>query len=73
MTTITIPITNDLNDFINSQIKIGGASSKADFVRRAIQKMKEDIFVQQILQAKQEAKEGKLLKGDLDKLAKGFK
>ena len=63
MTTITIPITSDLNDFINSQVKIGGASSKADFVRRAIQKMKEDIFVQQILQAKQEAKEGKLLKG----------
>ena len=73
LTTITIPITSDLNDFINSQVKIGGASSKADFVRRAIQKMKEDIFVQQILQAKQEAKEGKLLKGDLDKLAKGFK
>ena len=73
MTTITIPITSDLNDFINSQVKIGGASSKADFVRRAIQKMKEDIFVQQILQAKQEAKEGKLMQGDLDKLAKGFK
>lgn len=73
MTTITIPITNDLNDFINDQVKIGEASSKADFVRRAIQKMKEEIFIRQILQAKQEAKQGKLLKGDLDKLAKGFK
>ena len=73
MTTITIPITSDLNDFINDQVKIGEASSKADFVRRAIQKMKEEIFIRQILQAKQEAKQGKLLKGDLDKLAKGFK
>lgn len=73
MTTITIPITSDLNDFINDQVKIGEASSKADFVRRAIQKMKEEIFIRQILQAKQEAKQGKLLKGDLNKLAKGFK
>ena len=73
MTTITIPVTAELNDFIDNQVKLGEASSKADFVRRAIQKMKEDIFVQQILQAKKEAKEGKLLKGDLDKLAKGFK
>lgn len=73
MTTITIPLNNELNDFINHQVKIGEASSKAEFVRRAIQKMKEDIFVKQILEAKLEAKQGKLLKGDLDKLAKGFK
>ncbi len=73
MTTITIPITNELNDFIDNQVKLGEASSKADLVRRAIQNMKEDVFVQHILKAKGEAKAGKLLKGDLDKLAKGFK
>lgn len=73
MTTITIPITTELNDFIENQVKLGEASSKADLVRRAIQKMKEDVFVQQILISKKEAKDGKLLKGDLDELAKGFK
>ncbi len=72
MNTITIPITNELNDFIENQVKIGEASSKADLVRRAIQKMKEDVFIEHILQAKKEAAAGKLLKGDLDELAKGF-
>lgn len=72
MNTITIPITAELNDFIENQVKLGEASSKADLVRRAIQKMKEDVFVQHILQAKAEAATGKLLKGDLDQLAKGF-
>lgn len=72
MNTITIPITNELNDFIENQVKTGEASSKADLVRRAIQKMKEDVFVENILRAKKEASEGKLLKGDLDELAKGF-
>ena len=73
MTTITIPITAELNNFINSQVKLGEASSKADLVRRAIQNMKEDVFVRHILEAKAEAKAGKLLKGDLDQLSKGFK
>ncbi len=73
MTTITIPITAELNNFINNQVKLGEASSKADLVRRAIQNMKEDVFIRQILEAKAEAKAGKLLKGDLDQLSKGFK
>ncbi|MFA6158103.1 MAG: hypothetical protein WC763_00540 [Candidatus Paceibacterota bacterium] len=72
MTTITIPINDSLNDFVNEQVRIGNASSKADLVRRAIQKMKEDEFVQMVLAAKREIKDGKILKGDLDQLAKGF-
>ena len=73
MTTITVPITAELNNFINNQVKLGEASSKADLVRRAIQNMKEDVFIRHILEAKAEAKAGKLLKGDLDHLSKGFK
>jgi len=72
MTTITIPITSELNDFIENQVKLGEASSKAELVRRAIQNMKEEVFIKHILQAKREVHAGKLLKGDLDKLAKGF-
>lgn len=73
MTTITVPITTELNNFINSQVKLGEASSKADLVRRAIQNMKEDVFIRHLMEAKAEAKAGKLLKGDLDLLSKGFK
>ena len=72
MTTITIPLDASLNDFINHEVKLGHVASKADLVRKAIQKYKEDQFIQNVLSAKQEIREGKGLKGDLDVLAKGF-
>ncbi|MEI6346226.1 MAG: hypothetical protein WCO79_03265 [bacterium] len=70
--TISIPITTELNDFINEQVQLGKASSKAELIRRAIVKFKEDAFISTILEAKHEIKSGKALKGDLDELAKGF-
>ncbi len=72
MTTISIPITNELNDFINEQVSLGKAGSKAELIRRAIVQYKEDEFIKSILAAKQEIKNGKGLVGDLDKLAEGF-
>lgn len=72
MSTITVPLTPELEQFINSQLKLGNAKSKAELVRRAIQKMKEDEFVKTVLMAKQEVADGKALAGDLDILAKGF-
>lgn len=72
MTTISIPLNNNLNNYIDTQVRLGNASSKAELIRRAIIKFKEDEFINSILKAKQEIKEGKALKGDLDKLAHGF-
>lgn len=72
MTTISIPVTEELNQFIEEQVELGNAANKAELIRRAIIKYKEDQFIALILKAKQEAKEGKLLVGDLDTLAKGF-
>jgi len=72
MTTISIPITNELNEFIDEQVELGKVASKAELIRRAIIKFKDDEFITSILKAKQEIKEGKALVGDLDKLAKGF-
>jgi Arc/MetJ-type ribon-helix-helix transcriptional regulator len=72
MTTISIPITNELNSFIDEQVRLGNASSKAELIRRAIIKFKEDQFISSVLQAKQEIREGKALSGDLDRLAEGF-
>jgi Arc/MetJ-type ribon-helix-helix transcriptional regulator len=72
MTTISIPLNNDLNSYIDEQVRLGKASSKADLIRRALIKFKEDEFVNSILQAEQEIRDGKALKGDLDELAKGF-
>ncbi len=72
MTTISIPISPALNEYIEEQVKLGNASSKAELIRRAIIKFKEDQFIKSILEAKQEIKDGKGLMGDIDELAKGF-
>jgi Arc/MetJ-type ribon-helix-helix transcriptional regulator len=72
MNTITVPITKPLNDFIEEQVRIGNASSKADLVRRAIQQFKEEEFIRAVLKAEQEISDGKGLRGDLKTLAKGF-
>ncbi|MEK7185262.1 MAG: hypothetical protein AAB726_01440 [Patescibacteria group bacterium] len=72
MTTISIPINNNLNEYIDEQVRLGNASSKAELIRRAIIKFKNDEFVSSILEAEQEIKDGKILTGDLDKLAEGF-
>lgn len=72
MTTISIPITSELNSFIDEQVRLGNASSKAELIRRAIIKFKEDAFINSILKAKQEVRDGKALSGDIDELAKGF-
>lgn len=72
MTTITVPINSALKGFIEEQVKLGRASGKAEFVRQALQKYKEELFIQDVLAAKQEIADGKGLAGDLDELAKGF-
>jgi Arc/MetJ-type ribon-helix-helix transcriptional regulator len=53
-------------------IDSGFAANKADVVRKALIKLKEDEAVNSVLRAEQEAREGKLLEGDLDELAKMY-
>jgi Arc/MetJ-type ribon-helix-helix transcriptional regulator len=72
MSTITIPLTPELDLFIKDQLK-GGFSSKAELVRQALRFYREELAVKRIMQARQEIKEGKILRGDLKKLAKDFK
>jgi len=72
MTTVSIPLKQHLNDYLDEQVKLGKASSKADLIRRAIIKYKEDDFVATITTARQEIEDGNILAGDLDELAAGF-
>ena len=72
MTTISIPINDRLNDFIDEQVRLGNASSKAELIRRAIIKYKEEIFIQSIMEAEEDVRKGRVFTGDLDKLAEGF-
>jgi Arc/MetJ-type ribon-helix-helix transcriptional regulator len=72
MTTITVPLSESLNEFLETQVKIGNASSKADLVRTAIKRYKEEEFIKMIQLSRQEIKDGKGLTGDLDDLSKIF-
>jgi len=72
MSTITVPLTPELEKFINSQLALGKAKSKSELVRRALQNLKEEEFITTVVFAQREIAEGKALVGDLDELAKGF-
>lgn len=66
MSTLSVPLTPELEKFINSQVKSGRAANKADVVRRALTRLSEDEAVQAVLEASQEP----TLRGDLRELAK---
>jgi Arc/MetJ-type ribon-helix-helix transcriptional regulator len=59
MTTISIPINSQLDEFIEEQVKLGNVASKADLIRRAIVLYKEEQVLSEILKAQREIKTGK--------------
>ncbi len=69
MTTISVPVPAFLEDFIKQMIDSGYASNKADVVRRALIRLREEEAISSVLRAEQNIKEGKVFSGDLDELA----
>lgn len=70
MGVITVPVTDAQQDTIESMVKTGRAANKAHAVRMAIDLLAREEALARIRRGQQEAKEGKLLRGDLDTLAK---
>ena len=68
MSTISVPLTVELETFINDMVSRGEAANKADVVRRALKRMSEDEAVEAVLKAEREIDAGKGLEGDLDEL-----
>jgi Arc/MetJ-type ribon-helix-helix transcriptional regulator len=73
MSTLSVPLTPELEKSVNELVKSGYGSNKADVVRRAITMLAEEEAVQTVLRAKQEINMGKGLSGDLRELAKKIK
>ena len=73
MSTLSVPLTPLLEEFINGQVKSGRAANKADVVRRALTSFSEEEAIKEVLEAHQEVMEGKLLRGDIRELMKKFK
>ena len=68
MTTITVPLTEDLLQAIDSLLKRGIGANKADLVRQALRKFCEDQAVTDVLEAHKEPR----LKGALKDLARSL-
>ena len=73
MTTLSIPISSELEEFIKQEIKHGRSPNKAAVVRRALHRLAEEEAVQAVLQSEREVEEGKIFRGDLRLLAKKLK
>ena len=68
MSTLSVPLTPKLEEFINDQVKSGRAANKADVVRRALVTLSEEEAVQEVLKAAREP----IIRGDIRELMKKF-
>ncbi|MDO8522353.1 MAG: type II toxin-antitoxin system ParD family antitoxin [bacterium] len=66
MSTLSVPLTPELEVFIKAQVKSGRAANKADVVRRALRAMSEEEAVEAVLRAAREP----TLRGNLRELMK---
>ena len=72
MTTITVPITKELELFINEELASGTSESKAHLVRFALGRLREERALARLEEAEADIKTGRVYKGDLKKLVKHF-
>ncbi len=73
MSILTLSIDAELEKFIESQVKNKEAENKSVVVRNALRLYRDELEIRDILQASQEVKDGKIIRGDLRELAKRFK
>ncbi len=69
MSTLSVPVPAELDEFIDRMVKSGRAANKADVVRKALRQMSDDEAVEAVLRAEKEP----TIKGDLRTLMKKFK
>lgn len=70
MSTLSVPLTPDLEEKINNLVNNGYGVNKADVARKAIDFYAEEMAIKDVLEAEQELKDGKILRGNLDDLLK---
>ena len=73
MTTISVPIPKDLLDFVDSVIASGEAENRAQAIRKAIRKMREQVEIAEIFEASRQIEQGLGYTGDLKAIIKNRK
>ena len=69
MSTVTVPMPKDLEDFIEGEVRSGESASKAEVIRTALRFYKEEQAIREIQQMDRDRQEKRFLKGDIDELA----
>ena len=70
MSTLSVPLPHALEAFIETMVKRGFASTKAEVVRQALSRYAEEEAVASVLRARQEGRDGKEIRGDLHAILK---
>ena len=70
MTTISVPMPDDMLSFIDSIISSGDVENRAQAIRKAVRKMQEQMEINDILQASQDVNKGIFYSGDLKEIIK---
>ncbi len=65
MTTISVPMPKDLILFIDSVIATGEVENRAQAIRKAVRKMREQVEIDEIIEASRQVKMGAYHVGDL--------
>lgn len=73
MTTITVPISKELESFIEEEISSGVSETKAGLVRHALSRLQEERALSRLEEAERDIKGGRVYKGDLKTLLKKMK
>lgn len=73
MSTLSVPLTAELEKFIDQMVKEHQAETKAGVVRRVLYEFAEKKAINDVLLASEEVKKGRVFRGDLKELAKKFK
>ena len=68
MTTITVPISIELENFIAEEISSGTSETKAGLVRLALSRLQEERVLSRLLEAERDIVLGRVYKGDLKTL-----
>lgn len=70
MATITVTISEEVEEFINEEIAMGVCDTKAAFLRYALARLQEERALSHLQEAEMDIKEGRVSSGDLKVLLK---
>ena len=71
MATISVPLSPQLEERLDSLVADGAGSNRADVMRRALEHFAEEDAINAVLKAEREVSQGKILRGNPRKILLG--